>query len=213
MRRLIIWRDIEGAIVAIYDALLFLMVVILISEGMFLYTATVSDGGGGFSDDHYQHLADTGLIMVEALSLNESHPMPMVAWSNVSHNGTSPLDELVTPNEADTVSWLLSSYVELTVKNNINTPSEVGEYDTSGILPVVDAIFSENRLPGTDHAWLFLYKDNIHLFGSNAIDSVEELPEDRWASVSNYTLETGDPLGLQDTIYWDAELRYYVWLQ
>jgi hypothetical protein len=211
MRRLSHFRDTSRAIVAIYDALLFLMVVILISEGMFLYTATVSDGGGGFSDDHYQHLTDTGRIMVEALSLNESHPMPMVAWSNATHNETRPLDYWVGPSEADTVRWLLESYIEITVWNEHDNVTRNGEYDTSEILPVVDSIFSENRLVGTDHAWLFLYEGEVQLFGSNAVESVEDLPEDRWASVANYTLNIEITKGI--FIQPEAELRYYLWLQ
>lgn len=205
-------RNVERAVVAIYDALLFLMVVILISEGMFLYTATVSDGGGGFSDDHYQHLTDTGRIMVEALSLNGSHPMPMVAWSNATHNETRPLDQWIAADEADTVSWLLGSYVEFTWLNGRPDPDHYGEYDTSEILPVVDAIFSENRLVGTDHAWLFTYRGEVHLFGSNAIGNVEDLPEDRWASVADYSIER-DILGTGNKSLYEAELRYYLWLQ
>ncbi len=213
MRRLSFLREANRAVVAIYDALLFLMVVILISEGMFLYTATVSDGGGGFSDDHYQHLTDTGRIMVEALSLNGSHPMPMVAWSNATHNETRPLDQWRAADEADTVSWLLESYVELTWHNrNMGYPDRYGKYNISEILPVVDAIFSENRLVGTNHAWLFTYGGEVHLFSSNAIEAVEDLPEDRWASVSNYTLEK-EILGTGNYSHYDAELRYYLWLQ
>ncbi len=206
MRRLSILREADRAIVAIYDALLFLMVIILISEGMFLYTATVSEGGGGFSDDHYQHLTDTGRIMVEALSLNESHPMPLITYNNGTGLETRPLDEIVESGEADTVSWLLDSYVYL----NWLTGVERSWYNASTILSVVDEIFSENRLEGTDHAWLFLLEGEVHLFGSNSVENVEDLPEDRWASVSNYTYER---VILVREYRMEAELRYYLWLQ
>lgn len=205
MRRYVAFRAARQGLVAIYDALLFLMVVILISEGMFLYTATTTGRNGEFSDDHYQHLADTGRIMVEALSLNESYPMPMIEWSNSTDNETRPLDQWVAPSEADTVRWLLESFVELTWKNE----AENGTYDTGTIMPVVNAIFAENRLAGTDHAWLFLYLGEVELFGSNAVGSVEDLPEDRWASSSDYTLVVDAAKGIS----YEAELRYFIWLQ
>lgn len=205
MRRYVAFRAARQGLVAIYDALLFLMVVILISEGMFLYTATTTGRNGEFSDDHYQHLADTGRIMVEALSLNESYPMPMIEWSNSTDNETRPLDHWVAPSEADTVRWLLGAFVELTWKNE----AENGTYDTGTIMPIVNAIFAENRLAGTDHAWLFLYLGEVELFGSNAVGSVEDLPEDRWASSSDYTLVVNAP----KAILYEAELRYFIWLQ
>ncbi|NOQ54346.1 MAG: hypothetical protein GQ558_07065 [Thermoplasmata archaeon] len=205
MRRYVAFRAARQGLVAIYDALLFLMVVILISEGMFLYTATTTGRNGEFSDDHYQHLADTGRIMVEALSLNESYPMPMIEWSNSTDNETRRLDHWVAPPEANTTRWLLDSFVELTWKNE----AENGTYDTGTIMPIVNAIFAENRLAGTDHAWLFLYLGEVELFGSNAVGSVEDLPEDRWASSSDYTLVVNAP----KAISYEAELRYFIWLQ
>ena len=147
--------------------------------------------------------------MVEALSLNESHPMPMVTYSNATHNETLPLADLVAGSEADTVSWLLESYVTLEWRNDDDSGTWDGEYDTSEILSLVDEIFAENRLVGTDHAWLFLYLGEVELFGSNAVGSVEDLPEDRWASSSNYTLVVNEPT----VISYEAELRYFIWLQ
>ncbi len=209
MRTYFVFRNARQGLVAIYDALLFLMVVILISEGMFLYTATTAGRNGEYSDDHYQHLADTGRIMVEALSLNESYPMPMIEWSNSTDNEILPLDQWVAPAEADTVRWLLESFVELTWRNEDESGEWNGTYDTGTIMPIVDAIFAENRLVGTDHAWLFLYLGEVELFGSNAVGSVEDLPEDRWASSSNYTLVVNEPT----VISYEAELRYFIWLQ
>jgi hypothetical protein len=213
MRRLSAFRTARRAVVAIYDSLLFLMVVVLVSEGMFLYTATVSDGGGDFDDDYYQHLADTGLIAIEGLSLNDSHPMPSVHWQNATYNETRPLDQWVPSPEADTVRWLLESYLDLTWRSHeLPDPERYGEYNTSNILPLVNETFSENRLTGTDHAWLFLYRGEVQLFGSNSIGTVQDLPEERWASVSTYSFEK-DPLGTGGTFHYDAELRYYLWSQ
>lgn len=213
MRRYVVFRNARQGLVAIYDALLFLMVVILISEGMFLYTATTADRNGEFSDDHYQHLADTGSIMVEALSLNESHPMPEVDWTNGTATERRPVDSWVlweVQPEADTVHLLLASLVNLTARNENESGHWNGTYGTGEIKTTVDAIFAENRLDGTDHAWLFLYNGEVEMFGSNVVNHVEDLPEDRWASSSDYTLEEE----FHDVSYThEAELRYFIWLQ
>ena len=217
MRRHIVFRNTRQCLVAIYDALLFLMVVILISEGMFLYAATVSEGDVGFSDDHYQHQADTGRIMIEALSLkeivalsfNKSNPVPMINWSNATANETQPLDYWVETYEADTIQWLLDSYVELTWRMGDGSVSWNGTYDTEPIMEAVNATFADNRLIGMDHAWSFTYKGEVKLFGSNTGIVIEDLPEDRWVSSSNYTLVINEPV----VISYEAELRYYLWLQ
>ena len=217
MRRLIVFKNARRGLVAIYDALLFLMVVILISEGMFLYAATVSEGDVGFSDDHYQHQADTGRIMIEALSLkeiealsfNESNPVPMIDWSNATANETQPLDSWVAKYEADTIQWLLDSYVVLTWRMGDGSVSWDGTYDTEPIMEAVNATFADNRLVGMDHAWLFLIEGEVELFGSNVVDSVEDLPVDRWVGSSDYTLVINEP----DVNSYEAELRYFLWLQ
>lgn len=214
MRRYVAFKNTRQGLVAIYDALLFLMVIILISEGMFLYTATSADRNGEFSDDHYQHLADTGRIMVEALSLNQSHPMPIVEWSNGTGSETKPLNEWIEdwliPPEAYTVQWLLDSYAVLTTLNEDDSGNWDGTFDTDPIAETVDAIFAENRLGGTDHAWLYLYEGEVELFGSNTVDAVEDLPENRWASSSDYSSEFEIDL---ISYSYEAELRYFIWLQ
>lgn len=211
MRRSSFRRHGDGALVAIYDALLFLMVVILISEGMFLYTATSSSREGAFDNEHYQHLADTGRIMVEALSLNDSHPMPLVEGSAGADEWMVPLDQVASDTEAQTVHWMLVSYCELTFEFGEGGGSNDTTYDLSTVLQVVDAIFRENRLNGTDHAWLFLYNNSVQLFGSNTVDNVEDLPEDRWASSTDYTSVRFEVD--KEVVRYTAELRYFLWLE
>ena len=210
MRRLCSPRSADRALVAIYDALLFLMVVILISEGMFLYTATSSQREGSFDDSYYQHLADSGRIMVESLSLNDSHPMPQAEVSNRTGTEMVDLDQVADPAEAFTVRWLLESYSELKWRTEDEDVWVNMTYDTSSILPLVDEIFSENRLNGTNHAWLFLYNGQKELFGSNVASSLEDLPEDRWASSSDYSKVVFK--GGNETAVYTAELRYFLWM-
>lgn len=208
MRCLVSIRGGRKAQVAVYDALLFLMVVILISEGMFLYTATVASEGGGFSDDHYQHLADTQRIMVEGLSLNVTYPPPPIRWSNATDDETRPLNEtLDEPAAAQTIAWALKSYCELEWRNSNWDQETAGRYDTSNIPTLVDAFFETNQLDGTEHAWMFLYEGEVMLFGGSTNATVETLPDDRWASTSDYSESASGGTG-----GWQAELRYFLWL-
>ena len=203
-------RRCDRGLVAVYDALLFLMVVILISVGMFLYTARGVGEGGQFSDDFHQDTVGRQLTMVEALSLNASHPMPDVTWSNGTASRTMSLVEAVGEPEARTVGWLVDSYVALRWKGDEANMDRNGTWDAEAILQVVDVFFSENRLPRTEHAWMVLYKGSEMLFGSSAAASLEELPLDRWAA----TVDHGrtDVAGGVPQVVYEAELRYFMWL-
>ena len=204
MRRYLHLRGHRSALVAIYDALLFLMVAILIAEGMFLYSATTVGEGGSFSDDAYQRICDNQRIMVEGLAANEDLPAPPLEWSNVTHNRTKPMVEVTGPVEAETVSWMLRSYCDLTWRNDhIKDPSE-GLWVTDPILPLVGSFFEGNQLNGTEHAWEFLYEGEEVLFGSSGVDVVENLPKDRWASSRDYSFTNS-------TVEYSAELRCYLW--
>lgn len=209
LRKLLRLRDHRFALVAIYDALLFLMVAILIAEGMFLYSATAVSEGGDFSDDTYQRVCDNQRIMVEGLSANETLPTPQIGWSNGTSSDSQPLNNITGPTEAETVRWLLVSYCNLTWRNGPGQEIYDGEWNTSTILPLVDAFFEDNRLNGTEHAWMFRYKGQVMLFGSSSVENVEDLPEDRWASSRDYTVVTQD--GASQSIKYEAELRYFLW--
>ena len=209
MRRTAAFRRGRDGQVAIYDALLFLMVVILISMGMFLYTATVATEGGGFSDDYYQHQADTQLTMVERLSLNETYPTPRIRWENATSNETFLLNETVGEPEVQTVQWLLMSYCELRWSNETQGDHINGTYDPQPILPLVDAYFRNNQLNGTEHAWLFLYKGENVTFGSSTNVTIDTLPDNRWTSDSDYS--SYDSSGNGTTERWKAQLRYFLW--
>lgn len=211
MRRRLTLRLGRGALVAVYDALLFLMVAILVAEGMFLYTATSIGEGGQFSDGAYQRVCDAQLAMVEALSTTDALPTPEIGWSNGSSSSTLSLLDVTGPVEAETVGWLLASYCELTWRNGPGQDVWDGQWDTSAILPLVDAFLRGASINGTEQAWLFLYQGEVRLFGSSAddVDTVDDLPRDRWASSGDYTQVTGS--GAQQSVKYDAELRYFLW--
>lgn len=211
MRRLPSVRTRRKALVAVYDALLFLMVAILVAEGMFLYTATSVGEGGEFSDDTYQRVCDDQLVMVEALSTKEPLPTPDIEWTNGSSSATLPLREITGPVEAETVGWLVASYFELTWRNEDGQDLWDGQWDTAPVLPVVDAFFRSARINGTEHAWLLLYGGEVRLFGSSAdgVDSVDDLPADRWASSHDHSQVTGS--GANQMVKYEAELRYFLW--
>ena len=204
MRRFLHLRGRTSALVAVYDALLFLMVAILIAEGMFLYSATTVGEGGTFSDAAYQRMADNQRIMVESLTANETLPAPIIEWSNGTHNRTRPMVEVTGPVDAETVLWMLRSYCDLTWRNDLNKDTPKGQWATDPIMQKVASFFEGNPLNGTEHAWLFLYEGEEVLFGSSSVDNVEDLPKDRWASTRDYSFSNA-------TVSYSAELRYYLW--
>lgn len=210
MRRLSALRSRRSALVAVYDALLFLMVAILIAAGMFLYSATAIGDGGEFSDDAYQRVCDNQRITVEALSTNGTLPTPIIDWTNGTAEDSEALVNITGPTEAETVGWLLASYCNLTWRNGPGQSIYDGQWDTAPILDLVDRFFRGNRLNGTEHAWLFLYEGEVVLFGSSTLDDVEDLPDDRWATSRDYTIVERD--GASQTIRYEAELRYFLWL-
>jgi hypothetical protein len=216
MRRPVRLRTSRTALVAVYDALLFLMVVILISAGMFLYSATAVSEGGDFSDGVHQRRCDDQLAMVENLAVNQTDPLdpaqleswsvptPVVRWTNGTNISDVPLNELVVRTPVESVRWLLESYCMLTWMNEQGEAYDDGTYDTSSLLAIVDGFFAESQLNGTEHAWEFLYGGEERLFGSSSIDRIEDLPVDRWASSRDYSVDS-------TAMKYSAELRYYMW--
>ncbi|MCJ2539890.1 MAG: hypothetical protein LN414_01315 [Candidatus Thermoplasmatota archaeon] len=209
MRRYLHLRDRRSALVAIYDALLFLMVAILIAEGMFLYSATTVQEGGDFSDDAYQRVCDNQRIMVEGLLTNETLTTPQIGWSNGTASDSQPLNNITDSTEVETVGWLLESYCNLTWRNGEGQEIYDGQWNTSTILPLVDAFFKDNQLNGTEHAWMFLYKGQVMFFDNSTVANIEDLPNDRWTSSRDYTVVIQD--GASQSIKYNAELRYFLW--
>jgi hypothetical protein len=209
MRRRLVIREREGALVAVYDALLFLMVVVLISVGMFLYTARNVDEGGGFSDSMYQRLTDDQLHMVEALTdntLNTSIPVIHIPGSNASVN-LADLTNLTGVPEAYSVKWMLTGLCELRMRapGNVDTP------DQEAIGAEVRTLVEGNYLPNAYQAWAFTYNGTVILFGSNAnVTNIGGLPMDRWATASEYMSTVS--IGEVETTRYRAELLYFLWL-
>lgn len=210
MRRIVPLRARRKALVAVYDALLFLMVAILIAAGTFLYSATAVGNGGEFSDDAYQRVCDDQLTMIGALSTNGTLPTPVIAWSNGTAEDSDNLVNITGPVEAETVAWLLASYCNLTWRNGPGQAIYDGHWEAGPVLELVDAFFEGNRLNGTEHAWMFTYKGELKLFGSSSVVGIEDLPNDKWASSSDYTVV--GPGGASQDIRYEAELRYFMWL-
>ncbi len=89
MRRLTAVRARRGAQAAIYDALLFLMVVVLVSVGMFLWSVKLVSDGPAFTAATYQDL--TADQLVAALGLNVEVDDVDVSCTNASGTYTSNL--------------------------------------------------------------------------------------------------------------------------
>jgi hypothetical protein len=216
MRRPVRLRSSRAALAAVYDALLFLMVAILISAGMFLYSATAVSEGGDFAESMHQRRCDNQLTTVENLAVNQTDPLnstrpeswsvptPHVRWTNGTNISDIPLTEEMVSTPVESVRWLLESYCTLTWRNEQGEAYDDGTYDASAVLGAVDGLFEDSQLNGTEHAWQFLFEGEERLFGSSSIDRVEDLPADRWASSRDYSVNT-------TAMKYSAELRYYMW--
>jgi hypothetical protein len=191
--------------VAIYDALLFLMVVILISVGMFLYTASTAPTDGSFSDSTYQRMAEDQLTAVEQRIIDS--PKLMINWTNGTDNLSNTLDELV-PALLNTTGWLFDSYCIL----KLRTKHFDYSYDMDNLEKAVAESFNNVILSGTHFAWAFIYENETVMEGSDIIGSIAELPDDRWAVTRDYTPDKDVPIGngVKDT--YEAELRFFFWL-
>ena len=205
MRRRVVLREREGALVAVYDALLFLMVVVLISVGMFLYTARNVEDDGGFSDSMYQRLTDDQLNMVEALTNNEDGwSVPRVVIPGI--DGPVNLTELTGVPEANTTRWMLTGLCELWVR----TDGKVNISDLDAIETDVSALIEGNYLPQAFQAWVFTYNGTLVYYGSNTNLTLDKLPLDRWASATEYMSTVG--IGDEETTRYRAEFLYFLWL-
>jgi hypothetical protein len=220
LRRGFLRQGADRGLVAVYDALLFLMVVILISVGMFLYSARTVSDGGQFSDDVYQHQAETQLIMVEGLSYHEReinnttvevYRMPQVEYIVNNTSTTLALSELVGGVEAFTTRLMLKTYCDLKSDNENSNPS-TGQYDLHDIISVVQMIFNGTQLFDTYYFWVFTYNGSVEMNGTNSDLSILNLPDERWAATSDYSEYRIIDLQSGEREYkYRAELRYYLW--
>jgi hypothetical protein len=219
LRRRVLRPGEDDGLVAVYDALLFLMVVVLISVGMFLYSARTITDGGHVSDDFYQHQADTQLIMVEGLSINDTLEMPIIGrkeFGAFEFNESIPLDQVEPNEDAYTVKWLLESYCKLRYRSEQPLPPISDtvhyQYNLTNVTVRVNDFFEGSVMHNRSQAWMFLYNGELVLFGSETVTSVTELPDNRWASTGNYTSPSKreNEYGQSVPIY-TAELSYFYW--
>jgi hypothetical protein len=196
--------------VAIYDALLFLMVIILISVGMFLYTASNASDGGGFSDSFYQRITENQVNMVRALHL-ATPDEPFMVWSSSNNSLSVPMANLTYVPEAQTVDWVLQSYCELAWNNTEGDTGPDGPWEIDGLLAQVNSSFAISGMDGTNHTWMFLYEGEVIMFGTDSGLSIEELPDDRWASTRDYSKY--HKVDGSEVPKYKAELRYFLWLE
>jgi hypothetical protein len=199
----------RDGLVAVYDALLFLMVIILISVGMFLYSARTGTDSGQFSNDFNQHLAETQLILVEGLSFDQTHPTPAIT---VEENGSSyeePLNETMGEVEAQTIGWLVESYFYLHFKDDVNTSLH---YGLSELVKLISLFFNITVLEGTHFAWSLTFEGQLLEFSSDIAPNITAIPDDRWAATSEYIgYGAIDFRQGSSGVLYEAELRYYLW--
>ncbi len=207
MRRLAAVRARREAQAAIYDALLFLMVVILISVGMFLWSAKLVADGPVFTSATYQDLATDQLIAV--LGLNIEVDDIYVNCTNAS--GTHEFKLADAPNVSagvHIVEWALRAYCGLhdwALWCN-------GSFRAQALPPSLDAAFARAALEGTHYAWSFVVDGETVMWGSDdpTVLGEGELPTPRWADERTICTDplsvpggTPEPLG----VVW-----FYLWL-
>ncbi len=197
MRRASAVRSQRGAQVAVYDALLFLMVVILVSTGMFLYSAKLSADGPGFTGTTYQRLADAQLEAVMGQNLD-------VENTTVS-NKTDAAELHMNLTEVDglgggpyTVEWALRAFVTLTARDR----GDNSTWNLTGILDAVGEVFKDTPLEGTHFAWELIVDGTPAHFRSDvdAVQTPDDLPGNRWTS------QDGVVAALP------SEVLYHLWL-
>jgi hypothetical protein len=197
MRRASAVRAQREAQVAVYDALLFLMVVILVSTGMFLYSAKISADGPGFTSSTYQRLADAQLtavlgrnLEVEDIEVERSVNDTTVNMSlrDVDGIGTGP----------NTVGWSLRAFSILTERDQ----TDEGTWNLTRILDNANSVFVNTTLEGTHFAWEFVENGVLVKFHSDLgpFVTLDDLPGNRWTSTHQVYSERS------------AEVRYHLWL-
>ena len=209
LRRWVLRPGADDGLVAVYDALLFLMVVVLISVGMFLYSARTIDTTGDVSDAFHQHLADTQLAMVEGLSFNQTHPTPNIT---IEANATSHKESLIDLTgwvESQTIGWLVENYFWYHFRDVNNTSIR---YGLEELVELIGHYFNITVLEGTHFAWSLIMDGQLLVFYSDNATNITELPDDRWVATSDYRKEAaGGDIRMGPLIYYEAELRYYLW--
>ena len=198
MRRMSTVRPLQGGQVAIYDALLFLMVVILVSVGMFLYSAKLTSEGAGFDGGTYTLLARDQLDATMGLKVNVTG-----LYVNVT-GGPSPGPVLLEESGVLyrgpwTVDKVLHGCVELAK----SAKEESAMRDLSGIGPRVDRLFGYTNFNTTHYAWAFELDGRVAFFFSDSseVKGPDDLPPVRYSASADLTSET-----------MPATLRYYLWL-
>lgn len=207
MRRASAVRAKRGAQVAVYDALLFLMVVILVSTGMFLYSAKISADGPGFTGTTYQRLADAQLTAV----LGRNIAVEGVRVHFEDGDGATALNltdvEGIGPGPY-TVEWALRAYSILTARDQ----RDEGTWDLSEVLGRASPVFANTTLEGTHFAWELIENGTISAFGSDvvSVQTPDDLPGSRWTSSQQVYDEriAKDP----KVVTFQAEVRYHLWL-
>jgi hypothetical protein len=206
MRRSAVVRGASTAQVAVYDALLFLMVTVLVSTGMFLYSAKLTSDGPGLTSEAYTDLAEAQLNATllqdapEGLSVTRTGP-----------EGTENVSSLraIYPSGSSRpdVEWALAAYCNLTLDGRRNG-TDWGLSKVEGLIRNATILTALN---GTEYAWALMMNDEMLIDGSsiNDLSVPEGLPGSRWASSAQVWTENvkeGDVAQVFNGTMW-----YYLW--
>jgi len=199
MRRMSTVHAARGGQVAIYDALLFLMVVILVSVGMFLYSAKLTSEGAGFDGGTYERLAREQLDATEGLIVDTGGLYVNVTKDNVT-TGLLLVDADVPYIGPWTVEKVLHGYLNLTKRF---VPGRI-TYDLTSIEPRLVSVFNLTRLNATHFAWAFEVGGKVVMFSSDSpeVTGRDDLPPVHYSASA--LLQPDSPSA--------GKLCYYLWL-
>jgi len=198
MRRMATVRSAREGQVAVYDALLFLMVIILVSVGMFLYSAKLTSEGAGFKGKTYTLIAKDQLDATMGLMVNVTGLYVNVT-GGASQGPVLLEDSGILYRGPWTVDKVLHAYVKLSQRSE----SENVTRDLSGIGPRVDRLFRYTNLNTTHYAWVVELDGKVVMFFSDSdkVTDLDGLPPVRYGASADLTMDT-----------MPATLRYYLWI-
>jgi hypothetical protein len=207
MRRLAAVRARREAQAAIYDALLFLMVVVLISVGMFLWSVKLVADGPAFTGATYQDLTTDQLVA--SLGLNIEVDDIYVTCINAS--GPSNYTLASAPNVSagvHAVDWALRAYCGLSdwaLWYN-------GTFQVQLLPPRIDAAFARTAVEGTHHGWAYVVRGKTVMWGSDdtTVMGEDDLPNTHWGTYR--TLCTAPIPGTSGKLEAVAVVWLYLWL-
>jgi hypothetical protein len=183
----------------------FFIVAMCFSAGLIVLTVNVLPSEGGFEGPVHRLVAENQLLAVEGMWVGD------VYVTENSGDGASRIavGRLVETDDY-TVRWLIQSYFILLAENREYEKYEYVRYELEPLERKIASKFDWVRPQDSHYAWELVYNETAIGFGSDILAEPEEIPEDSWEVIHDYS---GKVSWYKDgTIRFRAELRFVYWL-